>query len=450
MDEFAQAVQRLLENPTSATPNDLSLIRLLQLSGFVYEQLPMNHQLRGSLRGEVLQLGMRHALIKQELRSLLAVWHKAGIPVMVLKGFALAEFEYEAPTVRFYGDVDLLIPNDPATISQAVHLAIAYGWRSDGQHARPEDWTHECAHLYSPDGHVKLDVHRLLPSWNKNDGPIVTVQRITEQIWAHAVTQDWEGMPVTLPQPLDRAVIVLALGRSWGGDAGALKPADPLDLHQLYKRHGLTEAALVSRAKELGAERTWAAFQVVCSPQHPAFAMALRSNLPVLREVAHKESGKQRSAAWMGRFRRAPVLAWWMLRVLPDVYVTGRAWRQNAAQGGNPQQVLRRWNAPAHQRLSTVEQMEIANATRWWARLLYPQQAKRGVCVPRAYATFRALRRFGHPAVFVSGVARSDSGITGHAWIEDDKGVMEAYGEPLVRLRFTESFRYPPASSEKA
>ncbi|MFD2610439.1 lasso peptide biosynthesis B2 protein, partial [Deinococcus taklimakanensis] len=76
-------------------------------------------------------------------------------------------------------------------------------------------------------------------------------------------------------------------------------------------------------------------------------------------------------------------------------------------------------------------------------RVLYPRQEKRGTCLPRAYATYHALRRYGHPAIFVSGVTRTPKGVTGHAWVEDDRGIMETYGEPLVRLRFTETFRVP-------
>ncbi len=81
----------------------------------------------------------------------------------------------------------------------------------------------------------------------------------------------------------------------------------------------------------------------------------------------------------------------------------------------------------------------------WWATLFYPRQKRRGICVPRAYASYRSLRRSGHPVRFVSGVAAGPSGVYGHAWIEDDWGHIEAYNEPDNRRRFRELFSFPPA-----
>ncbi|MDO4264635.1 MAG: nucleotidyltransferase family protein, partial [Deinococcus sp.] len=264
MQPPAAVIRRILREPSSLTGADLPWIRSMNLGGYVYQRLPSDHPLRPTLRSDVLQLSTRHALIRRELRALLELWQNAGVPVMLLKGFALAEFEYGTPGERFYGDVDLLLPNDPDLISRAVHLAIAQGWRSDGQHARPELWTHECAHLYSPGGHVKLDVHRFVLAWF--GGPQARVQDVTRQLWENAVATNWEGLRVTLPAPVDRAVITLALGRCWGGDSGGLKPADPVDLRLLRERHQLTPQALMRRAQELGASHTWATFEALCSP----------------------------------------------------------------------------------------------------------------------------------------------------------------------------------------
>lgn len=97
----------------------------------------------------------------------------------------------------------------------------------------------------SPLGQVKLDIHRLLPAWG---GARDKVQAITAQVWAEAVTLDWDGLSVQLPQPLDRAVVSLALGRTWGGDTGGLKPADPADLRLLRTKYGLSNADLSARA----------------------------------------------------------------------------------------------------------------------------------------------------------------------------------------------------------
>ena len=437
MNSLSEVLRRTFAAPSEVTTDDLPTLRQLHLGGYLRPRLPQGHPLRGALKMDAVQLAARHALIKSEVRPLLQLWADAGVPALLFKGFALAEFDYATPAERFYGDVDLLLPNDPDLISRAVHLALAHGWRSDGQHASPATWTHECAHLVSPSGQAKLDVHRFVTAWEV--GPQERMQALTRQMWASAVPTDWAGVPVLLPSPADRAVLTLAVSRCWGGDAGGLKPADVPDLQVLRERHRLTDEALAQRAQELGVSQTWAAFLRVCQPAGPELARALQGRLPVLLDAARRDGRDHRALLWRARLRSAPRRAVWMLRLLPDVYAAARVGRQ----GGDPRAALRPWGQPVSGRLSLSTQNDLIGAVNWWTRLLYPRQSRRGVCVPRATATYRALRRYGHPAVFVSGVARTPTGLTGHAWVEDDRGVMESYGEPLVRQRFTESFRVP-------
>ena len=436
MSALAEIMRKVHLAPDELREHDAAALRAANLGGYVRPRLPAGHPLRETLRTDYLNQGTRHALIRAELRPLLRAWAQAGIPVMLMKGFALAEFEYGTPGERFYGDVDLLVPNDQDVIARAVHLAIAHGWRSDGQHAHPERWTHECAHLYSPGGHAKLDVHRFVHAWSS--GPQERVQHITRLVWDAALKVDWDGLPILRPSPADRLVVNLALGRG-RGDAGGLKPADLADMHAIQARHALETAELNRRAHELHAVHTWAAFQAACHPDHPEYAQALQGHSASLKRAVRQDGGMPRSARPRAILRRLPELPVWMIRLLPDVYAANRAYRQ----GGDPRPTLLSWATPAPGRLDLDHQGQIISAARWWTRLLYPRQEKRGTCLPRAYATYRALRRYGHPAIFVSGVTRTPTGVTGHAWVEDDRGVMEVYGEPLVRLRFTETFRIP-------
>ncbi|WP_034407370.1 lasso peptide biosynthesis B2 protein, partial [Deinococcus sp. RL] len=130
----------------------------------------------------------------------------------------------------------------------------------------------------------------------------------------------------------------------------------------------------------------------------------------------------------------------WLPRLLPDALAALLAVRA----GGDPRRPLARWtpaaSAPVRLPLDTLE--DVVGAAAWLTRLLYPR-SWRGACVPRAYATYRALRRRGHPVFFISGVARGGGGVHGHAWVEDDRGGFDAFGEPLNRLRFQEVFRFP-------
>lgn len=436
MSTLAEVIQKAHLAPHTLGEKDVPGLRAANLGGYVRPRLPVGHPLREALRTDFLSQSTRHALIRAELRSLLEVWTQAGIPALLMKGFALAEFDYDSPGERFYGDVDLLIPNDPDVIARAVHLAIAHGWRSDGQHAHPGDWTHECAHLYGPGGHIKLDVHRFVSHWWT--GSQRRVKRLTNEVWDAAMPVDWAGLTVLRPSPTDQVIVNLALGRAWG-DAGGVKAADFADLQLLQSKHGLDPGALARRAQEMRGTHTWAGFQAVCQPDHPEHAAALQGKSATLRLAAQQDGVLNPTRLWEARLRRLPAMTFWMLRLLPDVLAAARAYRHN----GDPRANLHRWARPVSGRLQRTTQGQIISAARWWIRLLYPRQAKRGTCLPRAYATYHALRRYGHPAVFVSGVARTGASVTSHAWVEDDRGVMEAYGEPLVRLRFTETFRMP-------
>ncbi|MDP9765073.1 lasso peptide biosynthesis B2 protein [Deinococcus enclensis] len=428
-------------DPAQLGPSDLPLIRALNLGGYAFARLPLPHPLRGNLRADHMNQALRHGVIRRELRDLLAAWTGAGIPVMPLKGFALAEFEYATPGERYYGDVDLLIPDDAALTARAVRLGQQLGWTTDDHHARPLFWTHETAHLYSPSGHVRLDLHRYPVAWLI--GSRAQVQALTRALWTDARVHDWQGLPLHLPAPVDRALIALILNRSWGGDQGGLKPADFTDLHTLVTRHGLTDDQLAHRAAQLGASGTWAAFRSVCHPTREAYGYGLLGTRATLMRGIDADGANTarptRARMWRDRFLTLPALLPWLPRTLLDVLSAHRAWRTRQ----DPRAFLEAGPTARYAEPTPITVEHIVGAVRWWTRLLYPRQSRVGVCVPRAYATSRALRRYGFPAVFVSGVARTPGGITGHAWVETPHGSLESYGEPDAGRRFRETFRHP-------
>ncbi|MVN86687.1 lasso peptide biosynthesis B2 protein [Deinococcus sp. HMF7620] len=437
------AVQRAL----TSDPDDLQAawlfpVRAAGLGGALRARLPQEHPWRGALRPDALALGVRHARIRAAVRGLVAVWAAAGIPALLFKGFALSEFEYATPGERFYGDVDVLLPSDEATVTRAVHLALARGWRSDGQHAWPENWTHESAHLYSPDGQVRLDIHRFVLSTAYV--PVSRSVQLTTGLWQRARAVDWEGVPVLRPSPADELVLTLALGRCWGGDLGGLKPADYLDLACLLP-HGPSEETLTAHAAQLGAAHTWAAFRRLCDPARRTLELRpAQTRAEVVPAAAH-DGVQSRPHPWR-KVRRAWTLAPHLAAALPDVLRAAAAVRR----GGDPRTHLAGWTPPVtvQTRLHGPQLDGPVSAARLLTHWLHPRQRRDGVCVPRAYATYQALRRLGHPAVFVSGVARSGAGVTGHAWIEDDRGTLELYGEPFNRQHFQVLFE-TPASPER-
>ncbi|GAA0497139.1 lasso peptide biosynthesis B2 protein [Deinococcus depolymerans] len=442
---------RVLERALRGGPlalADLPHLRAAGLEGAMRARLPADDPLRAELRAGALVLGARHALIRAELRDLLGAWETEGIPALLFKGFALSEFGYATRTERFYGDVDLLLPGDPATVTRAAHLALARGWRSDGQHAHPDRWTHETMHLFSPGGHARLDVHRwLIPDWFAGRRRSL---HVTRQVWAAARPHDWDGLRVWRPHPTDEIVAALAVSRVWGGDRGGLKPADPLDLQRLRERHALTGAAgsarLAARAAELGATHSWAAFEQLCDPAQLTLDPARTG--PVLAAALRRDGLYRHGPAtvlrhlWY-RVKRAAFLLPGVPQATADVLGAMSAVRR----GGDPRAHLNRWTPPGPTRTLDPARLDRAVTTaRLITRALHPRQKHAGVCVPRAYATYRALRRLGHPAVFVSGAARHGTQITGHAWVEDTWGAIEPYGEDFNRQTFRVLFTYPPES----
>lgn len=142
------------------------------------------------------------------------------------------------------------------------------------------------------------------------------------------------------------------------------------------------------------------------------------------------------------RIRRA-------LYLLPAVWpalidVTCAAWA--VRQGGDPRRFLQRWSGARARQPISPEQLNraliVTQRVTWW---LHPRRRRDGICLPRAYATYRALRRAGHPAVFVSGVARVNGSLLSHAWVEDHQGALAAYAEPHNRQLYRPLLEYPPA-----
>nr|WP_256487963.1 lasso peptide biosynthesis B2 protein [Deinococcus sp. HSC-46F16] len=431
-DRVAVLVRALTTDPPEIAAPDVPALLAAGLAGEVRSRLSPGHPLREALRGGHLALGARHAAIRAELRPLLAAWARDGTAPLLFKGFALAEFVYATPGERFYGDVDVLLPEDPGVLTRAVHVALAHGWRSDGLHALPERWTHEAAHLYSPSGRVRLELHRAVVP-----GDPALARRLTQAVWTASREQNWEGVPVRLPAPADALIVGLALSRVWG-DGGHLKPADYADTRRLLAESGLNQAELEVRARELGVTHTWAAFREACWP--PEGHLRLGADPAPRREVTRRDGQRPRAALWGARATLLRRRARWMLRLLPDALAAFLAVRA----GGDPRRPLARWTPavpPTPLPLDTLS--DVVGAAAWLTRLLYPRQSRVGTCVPRAYTTYRALRRLGHPAVFVSGVARVGGGVQGHAWVEDHRGGLDAYGEPLNRVRFRESFSFP-------
>ncbi|GGQ93256.1 lasso peptide biosynthesis B2 protein [Deinococcus ruber] len=420
------AVRLALTDPAQLGVHDAPVLLGYGLGGAVLARLPQGHPLAPKLLPQRFTLMARHMRVRAALIPLLTAWAQAGIRAVLMKGFASAEFVYSDPSERFYGDVDVLIDERDAV--RAVRVAQNLRWTDDGLVDVPSHWTHEVAHLYSPDREVRMDVHRHVA--RRLLGTTLKVKRATWHLWHSAQPAHLGSAPVWLPDPRDQ-VLMLALTRGWSAESGRLKPADPLDLTQMYARYSLTDAQVLDRAATLGCLQTMRATLRACR----AAALEERATKRQIRRNALLDLNIMPIERVTGRIQRLPSLLKDVVAVLPDALRVRRA----IARGGDPRELPARWTlAPARQP-NIVAVARAMRGTNWALRLVYPGGA---TCVPRSLTRYAALCRAGVPVTFVSGVRRSDTGIEGHAWIELPYPLDNDYGEPQARTLYRELFRH--------
>ncbi len=433
-------LERFLINPSAPLPS-VELLERTRLAAYAYTKVPRQHPDKLALRPAFVKATRRHQQTKATLLPLLKTWHAEGIEVLPFKGFDLAEFVYDAPAQRFYGDVDVLI--DPQHAATARRIATALGWSvatDITDSAVP--YVHELMSLRSPDGQVFLEVHRRIL---QNYVPYARLQqRLTEAAWASSVSQAWEGIVVRRLDPPDSILLGLVLNRFWSADLWTLRPHDPLDMQQVMTRYTLSTDDLHRRADELGCRRTLDVFLSRCEPSRgvltltpPDYLQRQRWSRQILRERGHP--GLERI---LGKALRIPGTAVDLVRAIPHVIrVVALIKRQSDIRV-----VLQRLDRPVEQdtRPSNAEQQRVIRGVRWALRLLRVRPG--GNCLPRSLAIFTMLRRRGYPAIFCSGVRREAGSLQGHAWVELEGRVLEDLRESANRYTYRLNIEYPPSA----
>ena len=123
LDELA----RLLCGNFGALPSP-ALLRAANLEAWAYIALPRDDPRRNACRRAFLDARGRHALLKGEVHDMVRAWNAAGIVPLLYKGFALAEFVYPQPGMRFHGDVDILVR--PQDFESALAVGHSRGWHT--------------------------------------------------------------------------------------------------------------------------------------------------------------------------------------------------------------------------------------------------------------------------------------------------------------------------------
>ena len=115
------------------------------------------------LRSTYYQTLAQNTLMYQELERILKALDEAGIPVIVLKGAALAATVYEDIGLRPMGDLDLLVPQELFNLAVKIMYKIGY-YKKDSPELAP--WLarvtrHEVALQGGPKKNIVVEIH-----WN--------------------------------------------------------------------------------------------------------------------------------------------------------------------------------------------------------------------------------------------------------------------------------------------
>jgi hypothetical protein len=405
--------------------------------------------------GAVLAAAAGHPLLDEVIvvdDALVAAWRRAGIDVLLFKGFALAEFVYPVAGCRPAADVDVLVP--PADADRAEAIARSLGWESDRfLHEHPFTGStrtpsyHAVADLTRPDAAARVDLHRIALHTRRyrRSAPGALPARITSALWAASEERAWEGTTVRVPSAVDAALIGLILQRCWSGDRWQVRPRDVVDLQVLAERAGVTRAALEARARELGCTRTVAAFLDRCDPDTAGadmFASPSPRTLRRLDRLALPERGLLGLPEMLAdALLMLPGLIGAVLPVLPEV----RRVRRALARHQDVRVLLRSLDASTPPR-AVHDGADVAELVRVyqgavWAASLRPEPTV-GRCLYLSLIMYSALRRRGYPATFVSGVRRQANGIAGHAWVELGDQVFDPLGD-ADRRGYVVSLRHP-------
>lgn len=407
--------------------------RLLPL---IYSSLPADHPEKPKFRNAFLASTARHAKIKSHVLELVRAWNAAGIVPMLFKGFMLAEFVYDLPAIRFYGDVDMIIKESEAARAAKIAKELP-GW--------VETWNrtdtvlpnvHEESHLFTTDHSVRLDLHRFaLHTFTSARN----AQRLTNEMWSSSSQVTWEDCQVALPAFEDAALMGVVLSRMWD-EAPGIKPHDALDFRALSKKWGLSREALISRAEHFGLKKPLETFLALCDPWK--------------QKLDYKVLSQEKLKIWRNSFPTSWQLEWRfarfdrLVRAIPTLLDV-------ATQYSNVVRVkkLLRQKTDLFEIVATNEPSPRAQPNRSFKHL---ERVMRGIhwtlfligprfdaCVPRSLAVYNALKAEGHDVVFVSGVRRNNGKLEGHAWVELNGIGLEIFNDVPSAQIFKENFRYP-------
>ena len=204
--------------------------RLLPLLSHALASRGEQDPLAGTFRGVYRRTWYQNQVMLHRLAPLLDLLHRRGMPVMLLKGAALALRHYRDPGLRPMADADLLVPRGRAL--EAVALLFDAGWIAEvtpqkgfsaakllaraGWAPRPRargDFTETyCsvrhAHAFRGPDNQSIDLHWHMYQDNCCD-------RADDPVWERGVPVEVHGAPALVPSPSDLFLHICVHGARW-------------------------------------------------------------------------------------------------------------------------------------------------------------------------------------------------------------------------------------------
>jgi len=173
------------------------------------KSLGLNHPLLIKFKGLRRYIWYQNHLIMKGVETLVGSFHKAGIPMLLLKGAALILRHYQDYGLRPMRDFDLLIP--PEKVSEAIILMDSSGWKPLAKN--PEELTPEYRSFYnalifrdSSDHEIDLHWYESRMCRGKNDD---------NEFWKEAIGVKIGDTPLLCLNPTHLLIEVCAHGARW-------------------------------------------------------------------------------------------------------------------------------------------------------------------------------------------------------------------------------------------
>ena len=237
-------------------------VRHQRLVGLLHAAVRAGHFPVTDAQGE--QVLRRHVqamtsvlLLEQSLLATVDLLELAGVEVRVLKGSAVALLDYPEPSLRSFGDVDLLVRS--AEFDAAVEALSSAGYRRRYPQPQPgfDRRFSKGASFFTPDGH-ELDLHRTFVM-----GPYGMTIR-SEDLWRGSQAFQLAGRTLHALDPEGR-VLHAAFHAALGNWPARLAPHRDLAEMLLFRR--------IDESQVRATAQTWQAEAVLARAVHGAWEL---------------------------------------------------------------------------------------------------------------------------------------------------------------------------------